>query len=283
MKLDPLSSQDEYTSQALDSGLSHTPPPASILLGETFVDRTELIFSGARSVIVRHGKTSLNERHPLLGQTMSFDDLRAMTQQNPSVLRLIDHMHDQLVRILEEFDLPDYHVIAQSKRLVGRADDSLERRDLSLATGGLRTDPGSRIVLHPATWTKLDILAREFYERFGEPVTIASGYRSDAYQLYLLAYNASRIDDPENPGRKLEGIRPLHDVFRTVAPPGCSEHSMRVPAFDVRNWMDRPSDLRDTEMWRWFHDRAVELGIVESYPLGSINASYGEPWHFRDE
>lgn len=269
----------------IESSVARLHPTEQVpsLRREDFRGRVERVFAEARPIIMERRGTLDPSGRPLLGQTMGWDDFHAMTQGDARVERLTELLRTHVGEILSVFGLHEYHIIPEGARFTGRADDILERRELHSEDSALRTVPDSHVVLHPGTWAKLYLLAAEYRARFGEPISIASGYRSDAYQLYLLAYNASRIDDPEHPGQKLSAVRPLEEVFRTVAPPFCSEHSMAVPAFDIGNFMDRPHDLRSTAEWIWLRDAALELGIVESYPDGTINRGYGEPWHWRDD
>lgn len=119
----------------------------------------------------------------------------------------------------------------------------------------------------------------------GRLLTLASGFRSPAYQLYLLCAGSY--------SRNREGLSPsLSREFQKIAPPYCSKHSdADNPAIDVADFIPGDkcvldgakncADIRQNMVWKVFKSLAEQRGFKENYPEGSINNGEGEPWEFQ--
>ncbi len=111
----------------------------------------------------------------------------------------------------------------------------------------------------------------------GRRLYVESGYRSSAYQLYLLVYY-------------LKNHRySIRQTAKFVALPGYSEHgSPEHQALDFINrdginGEDNPKEFEDLPEFRWLVKNAGKFGFVLSYPRGSKEGITYEPWHWRYE
>ena len=244
------------------------------------IDEMESVFVAGRQSIIDprqqyHHRMSVGELTTISGNKSHTTDL----------IRLLTKRVDD---ILCAFGLPygTLSVVEPTPQQVAR----LCELPASCAGGHLavHTTPhgAAHVYLSEETWRQLSIVARAYYERFGEPITLLSGYRSVAYQVYLICYNGCR---EWHDGRVVYGSRPLSDVFQTVAPPHCSEHELVPhPAFDLKNFSPgyregdpTISEIRASEQYRFFVAIARKYGILETYGPRTINNGDGEPWHFR--
>lgn len=113
-------------------------------------------------------------------------------------------------------------------------------------------------------------------EDLGKRLSIESGYRSSAYQLYLFVYYLKNHDYS------------IKETVGWVALPGYSEHG--APAFQAIDFISEdgisgeeyPEDFEDLDEYRWLLENAGRFGFVLSYPRGASGITF-EPWHWRHE
>jgi LAS superfamily LD-carboxypeptidase LdcB len=111
----------------------------------------------------------------------------------------------------------------------------------------------------------------------GRRLYVESGYRSSAYQLYLLVYYLKNHQYS------------IRQTAKFVALPGYSEHgSPQHQALDFINrdginGEDNPKEFEDLPEFRWLVKNAKKFDFVLSYPRGSKEGITYEPWHWRYE
>ncbi len=234
----------------------------------------DLFYYGKRTIIE-------NNHMEVLSPKMTFDNLRLLTNGDPCSNELIDLLSSQkgVEKILKLFDLDLYFF-----RGIFDTNNGQTKNLVKLSENGVHTTNGAEIWLPWELATIIKIIGDEFYKKFKQHLEICSGYRSPAYQIYLICYYGSRIFDKN--GVHL-GHRTLEEVLKTAAPPGCSEHQLVYnPAFDVTNFRTDTAlmtipEIRQIIEWKWFKRRAEEMEIEETYGQGTNNNGLGEPWHFR--
>lgn len=105
---------------------------------------------------------------------------------------------------------------------------------------------------------------------------VASGYRSPAYQLTVLASYYVRVHSFD-----------LQATLRQVALPSYSQHcSASHAALDLANANGQPSDSdgQDFAMtieYAWLKQHAAKYNFHESYPLDNPDGIMWEPWHWQ--
>ena len=106
----------------------------------------------------------------------------------------------------------------------------------------------------------------------GLPVYLSSGYRSYSEQAANLQ-------------RKLDEGYSYDSAIKIVAAPGSSEHQTGLccDITDVYHALKTPSELEQTETFKWMRDHCQEYGFIVRYPDGKqdITSVIYEPWHFR--
>lgn len=120
-------------------------------------------------------------------------------------------------------------------------------------------------------------LNQEVRRDLGVPLLLFSGFRSAAYQLYLLFYFMRAFDWD------------IDRTLRRVALPGWSEHGDAVhTALDLMTVRGVPNPngnggpgFETTEEYRWLVENAGRFGFVLSYPEGNSQGKDFEPWHWR--
>ncbi len=116
-------------------------------------------------------------------------------------------------------------------------------------------------------------------------ITIASAYRSPAYQVYLLC-SGSYIKQSRG------ALISLADEFKKIAPSHCSEHSNATnPAIDIDEFFPNReatvqgakscAEVRATVQWKTFNSLAQKRHFYENWPEGSINDYAGESWEYQ--
>lgn len=109
----------------------------------------------------------------------------------------------------------------------------------------------------------------------GKRLYLESGYRSSAFQLYLLVYYLQNH------------AYSIRETAKFVALPGFSEHGCpRLQALDFINEDGVNGDPNVAEFEalpenRWLLEHAREFGFVLSYPKRSSTGITYEPWHWR--
>jgi len=109
----------------------------------------------------------------------------------------------------------------------------------------------------------------------GKRLLIESGYRSSAYQLYLLVYYL------KNHGYS------IRETVKFVALPGYSEHG--APAHQADDFINElgingeynTGEFEVLPEYRWLLTHAGEFGFVLSYPKNDPTGITFEPWHWR--
>ncbi|MBQ8965284.1 M15 family metallopeptidase [Ruminococcus sp.] len=116
-------------------------------------------------------------------------------------------------------------------------------------------------------------------ENEGIYLSVISGYRSEDYQQMLWEKEISA-----EMGRGLSYKEAAAKVGKTLALPGCSEHSTGLAAdFGVRGSDDIDPRFNRTAEGRWLCRNCAEFGFILRYPpmKEHITGIDHEPWHFR--
>jgi zinc D-Ala-D-Ala carboxypeptidase len=133
---------------------------------------------------------------------------------------------------------------------------------------GRATDDGKPVRLTPraaAAWRAMQTAA------MADGVTLLSlsGFRSIARQTKIIRANLAKG-------------RPMDDLLRFVAAPGCSEHHTGR-AIDIGS----PDDAKHfeasfdrTQEFRWLKRNARRFGFTLSYPRNNPHKIGYEPWHW---
>ncbi len=110
-------------------------------------------------------------------------------------------------------------------------------------------------------------------------ISVISGYRSDDYQQMLWEKEISL-----EMGRGLGYKDAVAKVGRTLALPGCSEHSTGLAAdLGTKDAEDVQPDFGRTTAGKWLTVNACHYGFILRYPPMKehlTGISY-EPWHYR--
>jgi D-alanyl-D-alanine carboxypeptidase len=129
-------------------------------------------------------------------------------------------------------------------------------------------DDGKPIRLAPraaAAWRRMQAAAAAD----GLTLLPLSGFRSVARQKTIIRDH-------------LANGRPLADILRFVAAPGCSEHhtgrALDIGSPDERAHFVAAFDR--TPEFRWLKRRAGEFGFTLSYPKNNPHQIGYEPWHW---
>ncbi|MBI5426360.1 MAG: D-alanyl-D-alanine carboxypeptidase family protein [Opitutae bacterium] len=129
-------------------------------------------------------------------------------------------------------------------------------------------DDGKAIRLTPraaAAWRRM----RDAAAADGLTLLPLSGFRSVARQTKIIR------------GHLAKG-RPLADILRYVAAPGCSEHhtgrAIDIGSPDESAHFEATFDR--TKEYRWLRRRAAEFGFTLSYPRNNPHHIGYEPWHW---
>ncbi len=136
--------------------------------------------------------------------------------------------------------------------------------NLTSISGSYINEAGRKSSLRIEAKEALDSLAKAFYEQFGEPLTVVSGYRSAAYQKRL--WDLGRCTDS------------------LCAPPGFSEHQLglAIDVFDATTEKDFESNKRFRKYVSWLKNNAHLYGWTQSYQKWvDIDTYQVEPWHWR--
>ena len=144
----------------------------------------------------------------------------------------------------------------------------LQREAKRLVLVGRAPDDGKPVRLAPraaAAWRRMHAAAAV------EGVTLwpLSGFRSVARQTAIVRTNLAQG-------------RPLADLLRFVAAPGCSEHhtgrAIDIGSPDESAHFEASFDR--TKEYRWLKKHAGEFGFRLSYPKNNPHGIGYEPWHW---
>ena len=144
----------------------------------------------------------------------------------------------------------------------------LRREAKRLFLVGRAPDDGKLVRLAPraaAAWRRMLTAAA------AEGVTLwpLSGFRSVARQTAIVRTNLAQG-------------RPLADLLRFVAAPGCSEHhtgrAIDIGSPDESEHFEASFDR--TKEYRWLKRHAGEFGFRLSYPKNNPHGIGYEPWHW---
>ncbi|NCP66865.1 hypothetical protein GW756_00985 [bacterium] len=218
----------------------------------------------------------------------TFNDLRAFVAQSKKLIRgqsvVVEEPENQAAalalidffanpqntqRVLEHYQLEDYQIIH------GSLTEPEQHDFLAVDDQILPTDLAQK-------WGQL---IADYQAQVSQTITIASGFRSPAYQLYLMVTGSYRKINIE--GKKIN----LEAIFSILAPPYCSKHSIAGnPAIDVVEFFPGQkealgktcAEVRDHPAWIQFKEIAAAHGFKENYPIGSKpNQGQGESWEFQ--
>lgn len=144
----------------------------------------------------------------------------------------------------------------------------LQREATKLVLVARAHDDGKAIRLTPraaAAWRRM----RDAAAADGLTLLPLSGFRSVARQTKIIR------------GHLAKG-RPLADILRYVAAPGCSEHhtgrAIDIGSPDESAHFEATFDR--TKEYRWLRRRAAEFGFTLSYPRNNPHHIGYEPWHW---
>lgn len=126
-------------------------------------------------------------------------------------------------------------------------------------------------------YQQYQVMMKAMQKDIGKRLYVESGYRSSAYQLYLLVYYLQNHDYS------------IRETTKFVALPGYSEHG--APKFqaidfintDGINGENNPREFEDLPEYRWLLKNAGRFGFILSYPKKSGTGITYEPWHWRYE
>jgi D-alanyl-D-alanine carboxypeptidase len=144
----------------------------------------------------------------------------------------------------------------------------VQREAKHLVLVGRAPDDGKAVRLAPraaAAWRKMHAAAA------ADGVTLLplSGFRSVARQTQIIR-------------RHLRNGRPLDDLLRFVAAPGCSEHhtgrAIDIGSPDEAGHFE--AVFNRTKEYRWLRRRAGSFGFHLSYPRNNPHRIGYEPWHW---
>ena len=144
----------------------------------------------------------------------------------------------------------------------------LQREATRLVSVGRAPDDGKIVRLSPraaAAWRRM----RDAAAKDGITLLPLSGFRSVARQTKIIR------------GHLAQG-RPLADLLRYVAAPGCSEHhtgrALDIGSPDEGAHFEASFDR--TKEYRWLKRHAVRFGFRLSYPRNNPHGIGYEPWHW---
>jgi D-alanyl-D-alanine carboxypeptidase len=144
----------------------------------------------------------------------------------------------------------------------------LQREAKRLVSVGNAPGGAKRVRLTPRTaaaWRRMVAAAAED----GVTLLPLSGFRSVARQTQIVRGH-------------LRNGRPLDDLLRYVAAPGCSEHHTGR-AIDIGSPDEAAhfeASFARTREFRWLKRRAGQFGFHLSYPRDNPHAIGYEPWHW---
>jgi LAS superfamily LD-carboxypeptidase LdcB len=129
--------------------------------------------------------------------------------------------------------------------------------------------------LPPDVFNAYTAMMAQMRKDLGRRLYVESGYRSSAYQLYLLVFYLSNH------------AYSLRETVKFVALPGYSEHGS--PAHQALDFInengingeDNPKEFEDLPENAWLLKNAARFGFVLSYPKNSRDGITYEPWHWR--
>jgi len=116
---------------------------------------------------------------------------------------------------------------------------------------------------------------RKMFKDIGKRLLVASGYRSPAYQLFLLVWYVHLYEFD------------VEKTLKRVAMPGYSEHCVADSVaidFITTDGVPQEDDERvfeDTKEYEWLLKNAKRFGFKESYPRDNEFGINYEPWHWR--
>lgn len=129
------------------------------------------------------------------------------------------------------------------------------------------SENGRRFQLHPDAWKAWKKMKTEA-AGFGVELYIVSAFRSIRRQAEIIET------------KKKEGLTDK-EIFKTIAPPGFSEHhSGRAIDIGTPGFPPLEEVFDDSEAYRWLAARAVDFGFRLSYPKDNMYGIAYEPWHW---
>lgn len=143
----------------------------------------------------------------------------------------------------------------------------LQREASELVTVG-RSPERKLVKLTPgaaAAWKRMQLAA----SADGVALIPLSGFRSVARQTQIVR-------------RHLRNGRPLDDLLRYVAAPGCSEHhtGRAIDIGSPEEAVHFEASFERTQAFRWLKRRAADFGFTLSYPKKNPHQIGYEPWHW---
>lgn len=133
----------------------------------------------------------------------------------------------------------------------------------------------SPVFLPPQVHARYLKMMEAMHKDLGKRLLVESGYRSSAYQLYLLVFYLSNHDYS------------IRETVKFVALPGFSEHgSSEHQALDFINadginGEDNPAEFEALAEYKWLLKNAGRFSFELSYPKTGNKDITFEPWHWR--
>jgi D-alanyl-D-alanine carboxypeptidase len=111
--------------------------------------------------------------------------------------------------------------------------------------------------------------------------TMKAAASLDAIEIHIVSAYRSVNRQIELIRQKLNAGRPLDDILKLLAPPGCSEHHTGR-AVDIGTGDVRPVDpgFALTPAFSWLSAHAHRFGFELSFPQGNVFGYVYEPWHW---
>jgi D-alanyl-D-alanine carboxypeptidase len=140
--------------------------------------------------------------------------------------------------------------------------------------GGMMTIPPQ--FLPKNVYQRYEDMMAAMKKDLGKRLYVESGYRSSAYQLYLVVFYLSNHDYS------------IRETVKFVALPGYSEHGS--PEHQAIDFINEDGLGEETAVqfeaqpeFTWLTKNAGKFGFVLSYPKGGKDGITYEPWHWRYE
>ncbi|MBF0494355.1 MAG: D-alanyl-D-alanine carboxypeptidase family protein [Candidatus Omnitrophica bacterium] len=186
----------------------------------------------------------------------------------------LDNEENAFLKKFEAIDLAELNIKIPYRGMVDPPKDLVAIKDQRMVVKGENKKLPTQF-LPKKVYDKYLELNATMKKDLGKGLYVESGYRSAAYQLYLLLFYMKNHDYS------------LKETVKYVAWPGYSEHgSPEHQAIDFINGEGingeyNTKEFEDLPEYAWLTLNASKFGFVLSYPKNT-DMTY-EPWHWRYE
>lgn len=198
-------------------------------------------------------------------ENLTWSEISETSQEVPAVYAPPQSYFQKLSRPIQtNVFYDDLSLLRFVSRYRSLSDIDYTPPNLESISGSYINEAGRKSYLRWEAKEALDTLAKAFYDQFGEPLTVVSGYRSAAYQKRL--WDLGRCTDS------------------LCAPPGFSEHQLglAIDVFDASTEKDFEANKRYKKYIAWLKSNAHLYGWTQSYQKWvAIDTYQVEPWHWR--